>query len=305
MGKAVGFQRFAAMQEKDLARPVLGHRRDGVQGAAGRPEDAALVIDHAVVLDDQAILLQQFLPLGILAGQDVGAGQALLAGTGHEEGAEAADQALVVDVVVLAHVARAGDAVGKIHAGVDGGHQIMAVGPLAKGQGRMLVGRAGIKAKVEQFRVDTQDSQRGLLPGFGLQGKLRIFESLFQGVPAGGFRQGRIGLGAGVRCRGFVRERQGLGGCRRQDFILGGQRGQAGQAGKVELFQFQTQGRRGWNRGKVLFRFGCGRAEDQQAEQQAERAKAAGKKGVLPAAEQSGREGGMAKSGCDRSVHTC
>ena len=28
VGKAVGFQRFAAMQEKDLARPVLGHRRD-------------------------------------------------------------------------------------------------------------------------------------------------------------------------------------------------------------------------------------------------------------------------------------
>ena len=44
VGKAVGFQRFAAVQEEDLARPVLGHCRDGVQGAAGRPERSSLIM---------------------------------------------------------------------------------------------------------------------------------------------------------------------------------------------------------------------------------------------------------------------
>ncbi|EEB32637.1 hypothetical protein DESPIG_02489 [Desulfovibrio piger ATCC 29098] len=181
----------------------------------------------------------------------------------------------------------------------------MAVGPLAQGQGRMLVGRAGIEAKIEQLRVDAQDGQGGLLPGFGLQGELRILEPFFQGIPAGSFRQGRIGLGIAGGCRGLFRERQAMGGGRGQDLVFGGQGRQAGQPGKVELLQFQAQGRRRRSGRNVSFRSGFDRAEDQKAEQQAQRAETAGKEGMLSVAEQSGKGCGMTKSGCDRSVHTC
>ena len=169
----------------------------------------------------------------------------------------------------------------------------------------MAVGGAGIEAEIEPFRVDAQDGQGGLLAGFGLQGELRILKPRFQGIPAGGFRQGRIGPGTGVRCRGLFRERQGAGGCRRQDVILGGQGRQTGQTGKVELLQLQGGGR-GRGRG-APFGSGSPGAAEQQAEQQAERTEAAGET-VLPSAAgpAGGQEGGGAKkNGCDRSVHTC
>ena len=144
-------------------------------------------------------------------------------GAGHKKGSETPHQAAVVDVRVLPHIARAGQAVGQIHAGVDGGGKAVLFAPLAQCPGRAAVQGAGAEYKVEALRVNAQGRQLGFalmeLKFTEEQPRLQLPPGGAAGAvhPALGRRGGRHGR-FGLRRR-FRRWQRGVCGQRNRPFL--------------------------------------------------------------------------------------
>ena len=211
------YARFAEVQKENMAVAGLRHGGHGDGSVVRRPDNATILADDAKILGDQPVMAFQRLDIDARAvfhrrrrnsrrpGKAVGPGQKI--------GAEPLSMPGVVHMRPLAQIPGAGPTVRQIHAGVDGGRQPLALGPLAKGERGVLAAAHGTKHEVEILGRQAHHGQPG--PGTFRQRQGQFGKGqavlLLPGDDGGlaGFRRGGR---AGSR-GGFLR--RGRDGCRR------------------------------------------------------------------------------------------